>query len=464
MASPVVDPRSQWFGMGFGQSGSTSNIGACAACCDVERCAPSATTSATANVPPRIRKRCGFIDPLLVPSTLMLWRAGMVYWLAEMRNTGCRFLIAAALAAGTLWTRPAPAPAHDIPATVLVRAFVKPEGQRLRLLVRVPLEAMRDHDFPVRGPGYLDIEATSPLLPGAAKLWIADYLELYEGSTRLTGERIVAARISLPSDPSFASYDAALAHMNGASLPNDTELIWQQAMLDVLIDYPITSDRSRFSIRPALSHLGLRTTTVLRFLPPGGAERAFEYVGDPGRVYLDPRWHQAALGFVKLGFFHILDGIDHLLFILCLVIPFRRIKPLIAIVTSFTVAHSITLVASAAGFAPGALWFPPLIETLIALSIVYMAFENIVGAKVERRWIIAFAFGLVHGFGFSFALRDRLQFAGSHLATSLLSFNVGVELGQIVVLLLAVPILELLFRRVVAERIGIILMSALIAH
>ena len=132
---------------------------------------------------------------------------------------------------------------------------------------------------------------------------------------------------------------------------------------------------------------------------------------------LDPRWHQAALRFVESGFLHILEGIDHLLFLLCLVIPFRRFGTLVLIVTSFTVAHSITLIAAAYGFGPDALWFPPLVETLIAISIVYMALENIVGSNVRRRWIIAFAFGLVHGFGFSFALRETLQFAGSHLLT-----------------------------------------------
>src|SRR5439155_21215780 len=143
----------------------------------------------------------------------------------------------------------------------------------------------------------------------------------------------------------------------------------------------------------------------------------------------------------QLGFAHILDGIDHLLFIICLVIPFRKVRPLIVIITSFTVAHSITLIASAAGYAPSALWFPPLIEVLIALSIVYMALENIVGARLERRWLIAFGFGLVHGFGFAFALRQSLQFAGSHLATSLVSFNVGVEIGQLFVLAIALPVL-----------------------
>src|SRR5437764_15219933 len=110
--------------------------------------------------------------------------------------------------------------------------------------------------------------------------------------------------------------------------------MWTQAMLDVVLDYRIDADSSLFSIRPTLARLGVRTTTVLRFLPPNGAERAFEYIGDPGLVRLDPRWHQAALRFVSLGVEHILNGIDHLLFVFCLVIPFRRLRPVVAIVTS----------------------------------------------------------------------------------------------------------------------------------
>ena len=78
--------------------------------------------------------------------------------------------------------------------------------------------------------------------------------------------------------------------------------------------------------------------------------------------------------------------------------------------------------------------------------------------------MIAFGFGLVHGFGFSFALKQTLQFAGDHLLTSLLSFNIGVELGQLLVLAALVPSLELLFRYVVAERMGTIILSALVAH
>jgi len=78
--------------------------------------------------------------------------------------------------------------------------------------------------------------------------------------------------------------------------------------------------------------------------------------------------------------------------------------------------------------------------------------------------VMAFGFGLVHGFGFSFALRESLQFAGSHLLTSLVSFNLGVELGQLAVLVLMVPALHLLFRFAVPERIGSIMLSALVAH
>ncbi|HIO22143.1 MAG TPA: HupE/UreJ family protein [Nitrospirales bacterium] len=354
--------------------------------------------------------------------------------------------------------------AHEIPADVTVQALVKPDGTRLRVLIRVPLEALQDFNFPKRGPGYLDVRAADAMLHDAVMLWIGNQLEVYEGNVLLTNQRLSAVRASLPSDDSFATYEGALAHVTGPPLSEDIDIFWKQAVVDGLFEYTIQSDQSNFSINPQFARLGLKTITVLRFVLPGGAVRAFEFSGNPGLVRLDPRWHQAVLRFVTLGFEHILDGIDHLLFLVCLVIPFRRVRPLVAIITSFTIAHSVTLIASAFGLAPSALWFPPLVEMLIAISIVYMAFENIVGVKLKRRWLITFGFGLVHGFGFSFALRETLQFAGSHLLTSLLSFNVGVELGQLLVLVLVVPTLGVLFRFVVAERIGTILVSALVAH
>src|SRR5215831_1837953 len=356
-----------------------------------------------------------------------------------------------------------PAYAHDIPTDVQVNAFVKPEGQRLRLLVRVPMKALRDVEYPRRGPGLLDLARADSALRNAASLWIGDELELYEGDSRLGPPRIAAARVSLESDKSFASYETALAHVEGERLPASMELYWEQGLLDALLEYPIASDASAFSIRPRLERLGQKTTIGLRFLPPGSEGRAFELHGDPGLVRLDPSWAQAAARFVETGFLHILDGIDHLLFLLCLVVPFRRLGQLVWIVTSFTVAHSVTLIGSAYGLGPDALWFPPLIETLIAISILYMAIENVVGSSVGRRWMVTFAFGLVHGFAFSYALRESLQFAGSHLLTSLLAFNVGIELGQLLVLVLLVPALNLLFR-VVPERAGTLILSLLVGH
>jgi hypothetical protein len=368
-----------------------------------------------------------------------------------------------ALFAAVMLAAPAPTAAHEIPADVTVLAFVHPEGQRLRLLVRVPLESIRDIEFPLVDFTYLDLRALEPLLPDAARLWISDYIEVREGDTTLDVPRVVSTRISLPTDPSFTDWERALAHVDGEPLPAHILLPWQQAMVDVLFENDIASEDSEFALHPALAHLGVRTQTVLRFVLPDGRERIFRYEGDPGMVRLDPRWHHAAFRFVQLGFLHILEGVDHLLFVICLVIPFRRLRGLIAVVTAFTVAHSITLIAAASGFAPSGLWFPPLIETLIAASIVFMALENIIGAKLQRRWVIAFAFGLVHGFGFSFLLRESLQFAGSHLLTSLLAFNVGVELGQVAVLLLAIPVLNWLFTKI-DERIGTIVLSALVAH
>ena len=214
----------------------------------------------------------------------------------------------------------------------------------------------------------------------------------------------------------------------------------------MLFEYPIQSDRSRFSIRPSLARLGIRIADRAP-LPAAGRRRARASSSTATRASCGSirAGTRRRCSSCSSGFFHILDGTDHLLFLL---VPGDSVPPRPRRSSrsspSFTVAHSITLIASAYDLAPDALWFPPLIETLIAVSIVYMALENIVVARrtLSARWLITFAFGLVHGFGFSFALRETLQFAGSHLLTSLLSFNVGVELGQLLVLVLLVPALD----------------------
>lgn len=339
------------------------------------------------------------------------------------------------------------AAAHDVPGESRIHAFVKPEGERLRVALRVPLELLLNLDLPKRGVGYLDLAHVEGRLAQAVAAATKDIVFLEDG--RLLAPGHGQGRISLPSDRSFESFDRALESIRGPKLPPDSDVFWNQGYFDAYVEYPIRSAQAAFAVdfhvAPGLRD---RLKLDLRFVRPDGTVRAFEVATASGQIDLDPRWHQAAWTFVKAGFEHILDGVDHLLFLLCLVAPFRRIGwTLVGVITSFTVAHSITLIAAAYGFVPSGAWFPPFVETLIAVSILYMAIENVLKPNLERRWLVTFVFGLVHGFGFSFLLQSKLQFAGTHLLTSLLAFNVGIELGQLLVLAIVIPVLAWLTRQ-----------------
>jgi len=376
--------------------------------------------------------------------------------LARFRSSACLWLCLAAAGAGL---------AHEIPNDVTVHTIIRPEDGRVRLLMRVPLEAMRDVNFPLEGPGYLDVARADQALLDAANTWILNDLVLYEDGAPVPDLRVVAVRASIPSDRSFQSYDTALAHVTGPRLADNTGLVWQQALLDVLLEAPIRSAGSEFAITSRFERLGLRVNHLIRYLPPEGEIRSYATVGTTEQLPLDPNSYQAAGRFFRQGFLHIPDGTDHILFLLCLVLPLRqRIGALVAAVTAFTVAHSITLGASALGLAPSFLSFPPLVEMLIALSIVYLAIENAIGIQFGAAWTVAFAFGLIHGFGFSFALQNTLQFAGEHLLTSLFAFNLGVEAGQLAILAVLIPALYVLFRYVINERIGTIVIAVLVGH
>jgi hypothetical protein len=346
-----------------------------------------------------------------------------------------------------------------------VHALVKPEGERLRVLVRVPLDLLLNLNLPKRGPGYLELPAVEQALPRAVAA-TARELAFFEDGERLAPAH-AQGRISPPSDRSFESFDRALALVLGPKLPASTDVFWNQGYFDAYLEYPIRSARAGFAVdfhvSPALRD---RLKLDLRFLLPDGTQRAFDIPTAAGRVELDPRWHQAAASFARSGFRHILDGFDHLLFLLCLVIPFRRIGwPLVGVITAFTVAHSITLIAAAYGVVPAGRWFPPLVEALIAASILYMAVENVLRPNLRGRWLVTALFGLVHGFGFSFVLASELQLAGGHLLLSLLAFNVGIELGQLAFIAVALPALALLLHKApVSERVVVAILSAFVAH
>jgi hypothetical protein len=354
----------------------------------------------------------------------------------------------------------APACAHEFALESVMNAFVAVEPGEAHLVVRMPLHLLKTVHIPTTGHE-LDLAHADPALARALEALGRD-VTLFEEGRALVPSRSIG-RFSLPSDRSFDRYEEAVAHVARPVAPG-TGIYADQGYFDAHLTYPIASAASRFSIRTQVApELKGYLKLALRFLPPGESGRAMVITSRSGTVPLNPDWYQAGAGFVALGIAHILSGADHLLFLLCLLIPLRGWRQIVAIITAFTVAHSFTLLGAAYGLAPRGAWFPPFVETAIAASIVYMALENIAGANLRRRWIITALFGLVHGFGFSYGLQENLQFAGHHLLVSLLSFNIGIEIGQLIAVAVMLPALALV-RRVLPGRIGAIIVSALVAH
>ncbi|MFN4064124.1 MAG: HupE/UreJ family protein [Parazoarcus communis] len=354
---------------------------------------------------------------------------------------------------------------HDVPSETRVHAFARVEGDRLHVLLRVPLALLLNIDLPKQGPGYIALSQVDAALRRAVQATEHD-IAWFEDGRRLT---LVdsKARISETADKSFVNFESARQLIAGPPLPTSSYVLWNQGYLDAHLQYGIESVGSSvsidFQVAPALRD---RVTLDLRYALPAGGERAYVLPTAHGPVVLDPRWYQAAWTFAVSGFEHILVGPDHLLFILCLILPYRRIdRNLVVVVSAFTVAHSITLIAAAYGLAPDAVWFTPLVETAIAGSIVYMAIENVLKPSLRRRWFVSAVFGLVHGFGFAFMLESQLQFAGSSLLLSLLAFNVGVEVGQLAVLAVLLPVVTAWHSwRPEAGRAAVVVTCAVAAH
>ncbi len=153
---------------------------------------------------------------------------------------------------------------------------------------------------------------------------------------------------------------------------------------------------------------------------------------------------QTFRGFLLLGIEHILLGFDHLAFLFALLIAGSTFREAAKVITSFTAAHSITLALAALDVVNLS---PSIVEPLIAASIVYVGLENIFRREIKLRWPLTFAFGLVHGFGFASVLRDLGIGADGAAVIPLLSFNLGVEIGQIAIATLVLPLIWKLRQR-----------------
>jgi hydrogenase/urease accessory protein HupE len=158
----------------------------------------------------------------------------------------------------------------------------------------------------------------------------------------------------------------------------------------------------------------------------------------------------AVVTFIEEGVKHILEGLDHVLFVICLVLGAMHLKPLLWRVTGFTIGHSITLSIGFFGFVPTAAWFVPAVETGIALSIIYVAVVAILPdlrpgsisawQQNKNEWTVVAVTGLIgllHGLGFSFVLQNILQVTSPNIWQSLLAFNLGVEIGQVLIVMVA---------------------------
>ena len=189
-----------------------------------------------------------------------------------------------------------------------------------------------------------------------------------------------------------------------------------------------------------LTELGADHTTLAR-VDRAGVSR--EFVFRPGVTYREaPGVAAVALEFLKLGIVHIFIGYDHIAFLIGLLLTGGSMRSIVKIVTAFTAAHSVTLSLAALDVVT---LNPTVVEAGIALSIVYVAAANLCTRRREGRWVVSFVFGLVHGFGFAGVLNE-LALPASALAASLVSFNVGVEIAQVTIVVLVVPVVYALTR------------------
>ncbi len=241
--------------------------------------------------------------------------------------------------------------AHDAHSESVMNAFVKVEPDRAHLVIRVPLVLLGSVGFPTTATRELDLARAGSVTQRALSA-IHQGITIRENDSRLTPSESVG-RLTLPSDRSFQDYDKAVSHI-ASPVAAGTAVYADQAFFDAHFTYPINSPTSDFSVETTMTGEpddSLRL--ALHFMPLEGSTRAYELTSGSGRVALDPGWYEASRMFLRLGVQHILGGIDHLLFLMCLIIPFRRLSSLLPVVTSFTVPHSVTLIAAAYGGGAG---------------------------------------------------------------------------------------------------------------
>ncbi len=262
----------------------------------------------------------------------------------------------------------------------------------------------------------------------------------------------------LGTQPDFATLDdAKKSFQNTQSFDAfEQDVYVGDTTVDVLFRYTTQGAVYKYAISSKLDP-GLpdqdETANLVLDYSPGGVQvfRARGLLHEP--VVVTRSVFDAVATFIKEGVKHILEGLDHVLFVICLVLGAMHFGPLLWRVTGFTIGHSITLSIGFFGFVPTGAWFVPAVETGIALSIIYVAFVAVAPdlkprfKQKKNEWTVVAVTGLIgllHGLGFSFVLQHILQVTSPNIWQSLLAFNLGVEIGQVIIVIASFSIFYLI--------------------
>lgn len=296
---------------------------------------------------------------------------------------------------------------------------------------------------------YVDAEQLKSSADGLATL-AQDGLVLTSGDRRM---KMRVERILLypnGTQPDFATLEEAQSAflVTQSFTAIEKGVYVGDTTVDVLLRYTGSESFDEYSLSSSLDP-GLpdqdQTANLILDYTPGNVQmfRVRGLLHDP--VTVTHSMLDALMTFIGEGIKHILEGLDHVLFVICLVLGAMHLKPLLWRVTGFTIGHSLTLSLGFFGFVPSADWFVPAVETGIALSIIYVAIVAVlpdVNPKFKSEkseWTvvgITGLIGLLHGLGFSFVLQNILQVTSPNIWQSLLAFNLGVEIGQVFIVLI----------------------------
>jgi HupE / UreJ protein len=350
---------------------------------------------------------------------------------------------------------------HDLPQDTVMHAFFRVQGSEAHLLIRVPLDLLHGISWPTNHGEYA-INDSRPAVNQALDA-LGHALLVWQDGERLT-PTVSSGQLAALGDLSFANPEAAAAHI---AQPVDAELKIgvDLGYLDAHFIYPIRPSTAVFSIQSRVAEdLQDLSKLVVQLVNGNNRGRAITISAQSGKVALNPNRRQAALGFVLVGMRDLLANADCLLFIVCLMIPFRRARDFAAPYAAFVLGNLISLAGAAFGFAPDSVWFAALAASGSAVLIFFLALGNIFGAQLQRRRLWAGLFGFALGFEFAKLLAGRVQFAGDHSQIALWFFGLGIDLGVLLALALTFAGLALILRGARAGRIGIIVLSAIVAH